>query len=266
MKKRLDILLVEKGLTESREKAKALIMAGSVYVDGQKSEKAGNEVDENAEIHISDDLKYVSRGGYKLEKTIEKYGLDLEGCVCADIGASTGGFTDCMLQNNASKVYAVDVGYGQLAWSLRNDPRVLCLERTNARYLTSEQIPDTLDFFSMDVSFISVKLIIPAVTGLLRDGGKGAILVKPQFEAGKGKVGKNGVVRDKQIHKEVLHDILAFLDSAGFGILALDFSPIKGPKGNIEFLAYVQKGAGSEEYDIDDVVDRAHAELNLSAE
>ena len=266
MKKRLDILLVEKGLAESREKAKALIMAGSVYVDGQKSEKAGNEVDEYADIHISDDLKYVSRGGYKLEKTIEKYSLNLEGCVCADIGASTGGFTDCMLQNNASKVYAVDVGYGQLAWTLRNDPRVICLERTNARYLTAEQIPDPLDFFSMDVSFISVKLIIPAVSVLLRDGGKGAILIKPQFEAGKGKVGKNGVVRDKQIHIEVLNDVLSFLDASGFGILALDYSPIKGPKGNIEFLAFVQKGSESGEFDINEIVDRAHAELNLSVE
>ena len=266
MKNRLDVLLVEKGLAESREKAKALIMAGSVYVNGQKCEKAGTGIDETAEIRVVEELRYVSRGGLKLEKTIEKYGLSLNGCICADIGASTGGFTDCMLQHGASKVYAVDVGYGQLAWSLRNDPRVVCLERTNARYLNQETIPDTLDFFSMDVSFISVKLILPAVFALLREGGEGVILIKPQFEAGKGKVGKNGVIRDKSVHLEVVSDIIDFLADMGFGILALDFSPIKGPKGNIEFLAYVNKGSENNHFDIQAVVDTAHSSLDQIVE
>ncbi len=266
MKKRLDVLLVEKGLSESREKAKALIMAGNVYVNGQKCEKAGTSIDETAEIRIAEELRYVSRGGLKLEKTIKKYGLSLDGCICADIGASTGGFTDCMLQHGASKVYAVDVGYGQLAWSLRNDPRVVCLERTNARYLSEETIPDALDFFSMDVSFISVKLILPAVFALLRDGGEGVILIKPQFEAGKSKVGKNGVIRDRAVHLEVVSDVIHSLIDMGFGILALDFSPIKGPKGNIEFLAYVKKGSDSNNFDIQTVVDSAHSSLDQIAD
>jgi 23S rRNA (cytidine1920-2'-O)/16S rRNA (cytidine1409-2'-O)-methyltransferase len=266
MKKRLDVLLVEKGLSESREKAKALIMAGSVYVNGQKCEKAGTSIDETAEIRIAEELRYVSRGGLKLEKTIKKYGLSLNGCICADIGASTGGFTDCMLQHGSSKVYAVDVGYGQLAWSLRNDPRVVCLERTNARYLSEETIPDALDFFSMDVSFISVKLILPAVFALLHDGGEGVILIKPQFEAGKSKVGKNGVIRDKTVHLEVVSDIIHSLIDMGFGILALDFSPIKGPKGNIEFLAYVKKGSESNYFDIQTVVESAHSSLDQIAD
>ncbi len=266
MKKRLDVLLVEKGLSESREKAKALIMAGNVYVNGQKCEKAGTSIDETAEIRIAEELRYVSRGGLKLEKTIKKYGLSLDGCICADIGASTGGFTDCMLQHGASKVYAVDVGYGQLAWSLRNDPRVVCLERTNARYLSEETIPDALDFFSMDVSFISVKLILPAVFALLRDGGEGVILIKPQFEAGKSKVGKNGVIRDRAVHLEVVSDVIHSLIDMGFGILALDFSPIKGPKGNIEFLAYVKKGSDSNNFDIQTVVESAHSSLDQIAD
>ena len=262
MKKRLDVLISERGLSESREKAKALIMSGVVYVNNEKQLKAGTEFEETVEIIISDTLKYVSRGGYKLEKTINNYGLDLEGRICADIGSSTGGFTDCMLQNNASKVYAVDVGYGQLAWSLRNDPRVVCLERTNARYLTHEVIPDNLDFFSMDVSFISVKLILPAVYDLMNDHGQGVILIKPQFEAGKNKIGKNGVIRDPSVHKEVLEDITSFLEKNGFGILALDYSPIKGPKGNIEFLAYVEKNSASNSFNIDDVIGSAHLELD----
>ena len=262
MKKRLDVLISERGLSESREKAKALIMSGVVYVNNEKQLKAGTEFEETVEIIISDTLKYVSRGGYKLEKTINNYGLDLEGRICADIGSSTGGFTDCMLQNNASKVYAVDVGYGQLAWSLRNDPRVVCLERTNARYLTHEVIPDNLDFFSMDVSFISVKLILPAVYDLMNDHGQGVILIKPQFEAGKNKIGKNGVIRDPSVHKEVLEDITSFLEKNGFGILALDYSPIKGPKGNIEFLAYVEKNSTSNSFNIDEVIRSAHLELD----
>lgn len=262
MKKRLDVLISERGLSESREKAKALIMSGVVYVNNEKQLKAGTEFEETVEIIISDTLKYVSRGGYKLEKTINNYGLDLEGRICADIGSSTGGFTDCMLQNNASKVYAVDVGYGQLAWSLRNDPRVVCLERTNARYLTHEVIPDNLDFFSMDVSFISVKLILPAVYDLMTDHGQGVILIKPQFEAGKNKIGKNGVIRDPSVHKEVLEDITSFLEKNGFGILALDYSPIKGPKGNIEFLAYVEKNSTSNSFNIDEVIRSAHLELD----
>ncbi|MBR3355192.1 MAG: TlyA family RNA methyltransferase [Oscillospiraceae bacterium] len=262
MKKRLDILITERGLSESREKAKALIMSGVVYVNNEKQDKAGAEFDETVEIQISDSLKYVSRGGYKLEKTIEKYGLDLSGCICADIGASTGGFTDCMLKNNASKVYAVDVGYGQLAWSLRNDPRVVCLERTNARYLNNTIIPDKLDFFSMDVSFISVKLILPALFELLDNNGKGVILIKPQFEAGKGKVGKNGVVRDPSIHKEVLSDITDFLINNNYAILGLDYSPIKGPKGNIEYLAFVEKDGESKPFDIESLVSASHVDLN----
>ncbi len=262
MKKRLDVLISERGLSESREKAKAMIMSGVVYVNNEKQLKAGTEFEETVEIVISDTLKYVSRGGYKLEKTINNYGLDLKGRICADIGSSTGGFTDCMLQNNASKVYAVDVGYGQLAWSLRNDPRVVCLERTNARYLTHEVIPDNLDFFSMDVSFISVKLILPAVYDLMNDHGQGVILIKPQFEAGKNKIGKNGVIRDPSVHKEVLEDITSFLEKNGFGILALDYSPIKGPKGNIEFLAYVEKNSASNSFNIDDVIRSAHLELD----
>lgn len=266
MKKRLDVLITERGMAESREKAKALIMSGVVYVEDVKQEKAGTEFEDNVSIRLSETLRYVSRGGYKLEKTIEKYGLNLEGLVCADIGASTGGFTDCMLQNNAKKVYSVDVGYGQLAWSLRNNPRVVCMERTNARYLDKEQISDPIDFFSMDVSFISVRLILPAIYSLLSDKGQGVILIKPQFEAGKGKVGKNGVIRDKSVHLEVLQEITHYLESINLGVIALDYSPIKGPKGNIEFLAYVEKGRISSLYDVSEVVEVAHRELDRKEE
>ena len=262
MKKRLDILITERGLSESREKAKALIMSGVVYVNNEKQDKAGAEFDESVDIQISDSLKYVSRGGYKLEKTIDKYDLDLSGRICADIGASTGGFTDCMLQNNASKVYAVDVGYGQLAWSLRNDERVVCLERTNARYLNETIITDKLDFFSMDVSFISVRLILPALYPLLNDHANGVILIKPQFEAGKGKVGKNGVVRDPEIHKEVLKEITDYLIANDYAVIGLDYSPIKGPKGNIEYLAFVEKSDISNTFDINNLVAESHIELN----
>ena len=196
------------------------------------------------------------------EKTIDKYDLDLSGRICADIGASTGGFTDCMLQNNASKVYAVDVGYGQLAWSLRNDERVVCLERTNARYLNETIITDKLDFFSMDVSFISVRLILPALYPLLNDHANGVILIKPQFEAGKGKVGKNGVVRDPEIHKEVLKEITDYLIANDYAVIGLDYSPIKGPKGNIEYLAFVEKSGISNPFDINNLVAESHMELN----
>lgn len=261
------MLLVERGLAESREKAKAFIMEGDVYVDGQKALKAGDEFGEECDITVAGGLRYVSRGGLKLEKAMERDGISLEGKVCADIGASTGGFTDCMLQNGASRVYAVDVGYGQLAWKLRQDPRVVCLERTNARYLTEKEIPDSLDFFSMDVSFISVKLILPAVYDLLSDGGEGVVLIKPQFEAGRDAVSRGrGVIRDTAVHDQVLADVTSFMEQLGFGILDLTYSPIKGPKGNIEFLAYVKKGAGSAEYDTRKTVRAAHEDLDRTQE
>ena len=262
MKKRIDQLLAERQLAPSREKAKALIMSGNVYVGEQKVLKAGEEYDESVEIRVTGEMRYVSRGGLKLEKAMEEYGLSLEGKICADIGASTGGFTDCMLQCGASRVYAVDVGYGQLAWKLRQDPRVVVLERTNARYLSREQIPDKLDFFSMDVSFISVKLIIPALIPLLNSGAEAVILIKPQFEAGRGKVGKNGVVRDRSVHLEVLQDVVSFLEDSGLGIAGLTYSPIKGPKGNIEFLAYVRLGDISAEHDLGTIVEQAHTSLS----
>ena len=209
----------------------------------------------------------MSRGGLKLEKAMEEFPIDLKGCICGDIGASTGGFTDCMLQNGADKVYAVDVGYGQLAWKLREDPRVVCLERTNARYLTHEQIPDELDFASIDVSFISLKLILPAVAGVLKDGGQVASLVKPQFEAGKEKVGKKGVVRDPAVHKEVLEHYLEHAKEAGFGVLGLTYSPIRGPEGNIEYLGFLQKGAAqSETFDLDALVEESHQTLKEHGE
>lgn len=242
-KKRLDILLCERFLAESRQKAQAMIMAGQVYVEGQKVEKAGSPTEENAEIEVRGKaLAYVSRGGLKLEKAMRSFPIDLSNAVCADIGASTGGFTDCMLQNGASKVYAVDVGYGQLAWSLRSDSRVVCLERTNARYLTREQIPEALDFASIDVSFISLRLILPTLRTLLKEGGTVACLVKPQFEAGREKVGKKGVVRDSAVHLEVLEQFLVNARDAGFCVKGLTFSPIRGPEGNIEYLGYLSAG------------------------
>ena len=234
-KKRLDVLLVERGLAESRQKAQATIMSGCVFVDGQRQDKPGTAIPADAAVEVrGNTLRYVSRGGLKLEKAMELWPIDLTGAVCMDIGASTGGFTDCMLQNGAAKVYAVDVGYGQLAWKLREDPRVVCLERTNARYLTHEQVPDELDFASVDVSFISLKLILPPLNGLLKDGGHAACLVKPQFEAGREKVGKKGVVRDPNVHLEVLEHFLGHARESGFAVLGLTFSPIRGPEGNIE--------------------------------
>ena len=245
MKERLDVLLVKQGLAESREKAKAIIMAGSVFVQGQREDKAGAMFDPaKAQISVKDSsLKYVSRGGYKLEKAMEEFPLVLTGLVCMDIGASTGGFTDCMLQNGAAKVYAVDVGQGQLAWALRSDPRVVCMEKTNFRYLTRERIQDDLDFCSVDVSFISLtKILIPA-RKLLKAEGRMVCLIKPQFEAGREKVGKKGVVRDAGVHREVIAKVLDFADLAGFAVRGLTFSPIKGPEGNIEYLVFLQKDA-----------------------
>lgn len=263
-KKRLDVMLVERGLAETRQKAQATIMSGVVFVNGQRADKAGLAVAGAAEIEVrGNTLRYVSRGGLKLEKAMKSFGLRLSESVCADIGASTGGFTDCMLQNGAKKVYAVDVGYGQLDWRLRNDERVVCLERTNARYLTHEQIPDELDFASVDVSFISLGLILPAVNGLLRDGGCVACLVKPQFEAGRGKVGKKGVVRDPAVHREVLEHFLGHARESGFAVLDLSWSPIRGPEGNIEYLGCLEKGAQAErEFDLAALVQASHEELD----
>ncbi|MBR6510298.1 MAG: TlyA family RNA methyltransferase [Clostridia bacterium] len=241
-KKRLDVYLVENGFCESREKAKALIMAGIVFVNNQKSDKAGNTVKEHDTVEVrGETLKYVSRGGLKLEKAVESFTLDLNGFICADIGASTGGFTDCMLQNGAKKVYAIDVGYGQLAWKLRTDERVINLERTNFRYVTSEQVPDLLDFASVDVSFISLSHILPTLRKLLKENGRAVCLIKPQFEAGKENVGKKGVVREKSVHIDVINKILDLSIKDGFSVLGLDFSPVKGPEGNIEYLCYLEK-------------------------
>ena len=243
MKERLDVLLVKQGLAESREKAKAIIMSGNVFVDGQREDKAGTTFDENkVKIEVKgQSLKYVSRGGLKLEKAMAQFGITLENKICMDIGASTGGFTDCMLQNGAVKVYSVDVGHGQLAWKLRNDERVVCMEKTNFRYLLREDIADDLDFASVDVSFISLtKILIPA-RKLLKAHGQMVCLIKPQFEAGKEKVGKKGVVREPEIHREVIEKVIDYADSLGFDVLNLEFSPIKGPEGNIEYLVYIEK-------------------------
>ena len=241
-KTRLDVLLVERGLAESRQKAQAVIMAGHVFVAGRRSDKPGTAVANDAAIEVRGAaLRYVSRGGLKLEKAMQTWPITLAGKTCADIGASTGGFTDCMLQNGAEKVYAVDVGYGQLDWRLRNDPRVVCLERTNARYLSMEEIPQPLDFASIDVSFISLKLIFPALYHLLRQEGEIACLIKPQFEAGREKVGKKGVVRDSAVHLEVLEHFLEHARDNHLAVLGVTYSPIRGPEGNIEYLGYLRK-------------------------
>ena len=267
-KKRLDVLLTERGLQESRQRAQAVIMSGEVFVNGQRVDKPGTAVAEDAQIEIrGGTLAYVSRGGLKLEKAMARFPIDLHGAVCADIGASTGGFTDCMLQNGAEKVYAVDVGYGQLAWKLRSDPRVVCLERTNARYLTHEQVPDELDFASVDVSFISLKLILPPLNDLLKDGGHAACLVKPQFEAGREKVGKKGVVRDPDVHLEVLEHFLDHAKESGFTVLGLTYSPIRGPEGNIEYLGYLEKGPWQERtFDLRALVEASHQTLKEHGE
>lgn len=264
---RLDVLLVERGFQESRQKAQAVIMAGSVFVSGQRVDKPGTAVPEDAPIEVRGNvLRYVSRGGLKLEKAMQTWPISLDGKICADIGASTGGFTDCMLQNGAKKVYAVDVGYGQLDWKLRNDPRVVCLERTNARYLSHEEVPDELDFASIDVSFISLKLIFPALYGLLRDGGEIACLIKPQFEAGREKVGKKGVVRDPAVHLEVLEHFLEHAKENNFTVLGITYSPIRGPEGNIEYLGYLRKSEEEDAaVDLKAIVDASHETLKEGA-
>lgn len=246
-KERIDCALVNRGLIESREKAKAVIMSGIVFVNNQKCDKAGDTVKPDDVIEIRGEKpKYVSRGGLKLEKAINVFGINLNNLICADIGASTGGFTDCMLQNGAEKVYAVDVGYGQLAWKLRTDERVVNLERTNFRYVTSKEIPEPLDFASVDVSFISLSLILPVLHRLLKDNGRVVCLIKPQFEAGKENVGKKGVVRDKNVHISVIDKIIKTSVCEGFSVLALGFSPIKGPEGNIEYLCSLEKSSNPE--------------------
>jgi len=267
VKKRLDAALVEQGLVSGRDKAKALIMAGQVYVNGQKYDKAGEEVKDTDKIEIrGETLKYVSRGGLKLEKAMSSFPITLEGKHCCDFGASTGGFTDCMLQNGAEKVYAFDVGYGQLAWSLRNDPRVVNYERTNIRYLTGEEVERPVDFISVDVSFISLTLILPVAYRILREGGEVVCLIKPQFEAGREKIGKKGVVRDPAVHREVIEKIILHTLELGFSVKGLSFSPVKGPEGNIEYLLWLYKDGESVRgvlpEDADAVVDAAHSALD----
>lgn len=262
-KNRIDIELTERGLVPSREKAKVLIMAGEVYVNNQKCDKPGTVVSKDDEIEVrGEKIPFVSRGGLKLDKAVRTFQIDLVNQICVDIGASTGGFTDCMLQNGASKVYAVDVGYGQLAWSLRTDERVVNIERQNFRYITEEHIPEKLDFASADVAFISLKKIIPPLIPLLKEQAQAVFLIKPQFEAGKENVGKNGVVRNPEIHCQVISDIKDFLLENGFSILGLDYSPITGPKGNIEYLVYVQYDRKCENVanvDISQLVEKAHS-------
>ena len=241
-KERLDLLLVERGLADSREKAKAIIMSGIVYVDGSKEDKAGTTFAENAQIEVrGNTLKYVSRGGLKLEKAMAEFALKLDNKICMDVGSSTGGFTDCMLQNGASKVYSIDVGYGQLAWKLRNDERVVCMEKTNIRYVTPEDIPDEPDFSSIDVSFISLTKVLLPVKNILQDKGRIVCLIKPQFEAGREKVGKKGVVRDRNVHIEVIEKVIEYARSIELTPLDLSYSPVKGPEGNIEYLLYMTK-------------------------
>ena len=255
-KKRLDTALFDNGFTESREKAKALIMSGIVYVNDQKELKAGREIkpDDNIEVRGST-LKYVSRGGLKLEKAMETFPIDLNDKICMDIGASTGGFTDCMLQNGAKKVYSIDVGYGQLAWKLRSDERVTNLERTNFRYVTKEQILEDIDFASVDVSFISLKLILPVMRTLLKENAYAVCLIKPQFEAGRENVGKKGVVKDPDVHIDVIKKISGFASGNGFHVCGLDFSPVKGPEGNIEYLMFLKKS--DEDFNSAEVIDTA---------
>ncbi len=265
-KQRLDAELVSRGIIQSRERAKAEIMAGKVYVNGQKADKAGELVTPADNIEFrGEQLKYVSRGGLKLEKAMELYDFRLDGKVCMDVGASTGGFTDCMLQSGASKVYSVDVGYGQLAWNLRQSEKVVNLERTNIRYITKEQVPDTVDFVSIDVSFISLGLVIPVLPPLLADDAMMVCLVKPQFEAGREKVGKHGVVRDPATHIEVLERAVGFAKKSGFGIVGIEFSPIKGPQGNIEYLMVLSRSKPELDISGDDIrklVESSHDELD----
>ena len=266
MKERLDVLLVKQNLAPSREKAKAMIMAGSVLVDGQREDKAGSMFPDTVKLTIKGHtLPYVSRGGLKLEKAMTHFDLSLDGKVCMDVGASTGGFTDCMLQNGAVKVYSVDVGHGQLDWKLRNDPRVVCMERTNIRYVTPEDLEEKAEFVSIDVSFISLTKVLPPVRELMEDGAEMVCLIKPQFEAGREKVGKKGVVREKSTHHEVIEKVALYAQSIGFKILNIDFSPIKGPEGNIEYLIHLKKWPHPVEdallEDLSLVVDRAFETL-----
>ena len=269
MKERLDVLLVKQNLAPSREKAKAMIMAGSVLVDGQREDKAGSMFPDTVKLTIKGHtLPYVSRGGLKLEKAMTHFDLSLDGKVCMDVGASTGGFTDCMLQNGAVKVYSVDVGHGQLDWKLRNDPRVVCMERTNIRYVTPEDLEEKAEFVSIDVSFISLTKVLPPVRELMEDGAEMVCLIKPQFEAGREKVGKKGVVRDPAVHREVIGKVVDFARSLSFGVLHLEFSPIKGPEGNIEYLLHLKKHPeGTEVPDsltvsVEEIVAKAHGQLD----
>ena len=277
MKERLDVMMVQRGLAPSREKAKAIIMAGEVLVDGQREDKPGTAFAETVEITVKGNpLPYVSRGGLKLEKAVSQFELNLEGRICMDVGSSTGGFTDCMLQNGAVKVYSVDVGHGQLAWKLRNDNRVVCMERTNIRYVTPENIQEPPSFVSIDVSFISLTKVLPAVRALMEEDGEIVCLIKPQFEAGREKVGKKGVVRDPAVHREVILRVASFAQSIGFALLHLEFSPVKGPEGNIEYLLHLQKMSEAGETEdtedtapdsgwtdrIRDVVEAAHKALD----
>lgn len=266
MKERLDVLLVSRGLAPSREKAKTMIMEGNVFVNNNREDKPGQTFADDCQIEIhGKTLKYVSRGGLKLEKAMNHFDISLDGTICMDIGASTGGFTDCMLQNGAKKVYSVDVGYGQFAWKLRQDERVVCMEKTNIRYVTPEDIDDVLDFASVDVSFISLSKVLVPARELLRDGGQMVCLIKPQFEAGREKVGKKGVVRDKKVHEEVVTNVIEFALENGFSVLNLEYSPIKGPEGNIEYLVHIQKSdepKKEESVDIHAVVEAAHEKLD----
>ena len=263
MKKRLDVLIFEKGLCESREKAKAVIMAGLVYVNNQKADKCGSTYEEDVNLEVRGPaLRYVSRGGLKLEKALANFPINLDGVVSMDIGASTGGFTDCMLQNGAKKVYSIDVGYGQLAWKLRNDERVVNMERTNFRKVTPEMIDDPIDFFSVDVSFISLKLILPVVRPLLSQKGEGVCLIKPQFEAGRENVGKKGVVRDPKVHQAVIEQFLRTAQDEGFVVRGLTYSPIRGPEGNIEYLGWLCGSGETTDVDPAALVELSHRELD----
>ncbi len=259
LKERLDVLLLEKGLFQSREKAKAAIMAGIVYVDGERVDKAGTPVDANAELFVKEDIcPYVSRGGLKLEKALNEFGFDLKNAVCMDIGASTGGFTDCMLQKGARKVFAIDVGYGQLDWKLRNDERVVNMEKVNIRYLDMNTVDKDIDFISIDVSFISLKLVFPVAATALAPGGSLVCLVKPQFEAGREQVGKKGIVRDIAVHREVIEKVIGYGRENGLYAHGLTFSPVTGAKGNIEYLLYLTKEKTDDVPDICSVVDESH--------
>lgn len=266
MKERLDVLLVKRNLAASREKAKAIIMSGNVYVDNQKEDKPGTTFPEESKIEVrGHTLPYVSRGGLKLEKAMKEFQVSVEGKVCTDVGSSTGGFTDCMLQNGAVKVFAIDVGHGQLDWKLRQDERVVCMEKTNIRYVTPEDIDDALDFASVDVSFISLTKVLGPARALLKDNGQMVCLIKPQFEAGREKVGKKGVVRDKAVHEEVINKVIDFALEIGFSVHNLEYSPIKGPEGNIEYLVYIEKTSEAvkeESVDVHAVVEAAHGELD----